>query len=131
MVDLLSIIVHCLQIVSGTIAVNSFSTDLCSCSLHGKDFVSLGRHAWRCKRRMNLENEASNGKPCTEELPAEVRHSDNTNINIKCCCRKDCERIRGVKMHQRSCRVMQGLDDELCEKLQDETHNSNRNTSGL
>ena len=26
---------------------------------------------------------------------------------------------------------MQGLDDELCEKLQDEIHNSNKNTSGL
>ena len=26
---------------------------------------------------------------------------------------------------------MQGLDDELCEKIQDEVHNSNGSTSGL
>ena len=101
------------------------------CSLCGKDFVSLGRHAWRCKRRVNLGNEASNRKPSTEESPSAMRHPVNTSNNIKCCCGKDCKGIRGLKMHQRSCRVMQGLDDELCEKLQDEIHNSNGNNSGL
>ena len=101
------------------------------CSLCGKRFGSLGHHAWQCKRCMNLGNEASNQKPSTEELPSEMRHPVSTGNNIKCCCGTDCKGTRGLKMHRRSCRVMQGLDDELCEKLQDEIHNSNGNTSGL
>ena len=101
------------------------------CSSCGKDFVSLGRHAWHCKRRITLESDASNRKSITEELPSELRHPVNTNKSIKCCCGKDCKGIRGLKMHQRTCRVMQGLDDELCEQLQEDIENSIRNTSSF
>ena len=31
----------------------------------------------------------------------------------KCCCRKLCKGNRGLKMHQRSCRVVLGLNDQL------------------
>ena len=101
------------------------------CSSCGRDFMSLGHHAWRCKRRFTLGSDASNWKSITKELPSELRHPVNTNKSIKCCCDKDCKGIRGLKMHQRNCRVMQGLGNELCEQLQEGIENSYRNTSSL
>ena len=32
----------------------------------------------------------------------------------KCCCGKACKQTRGLKMHQRSSRVIHGLNNELC-----------------
>ena len=36
-----------------------------------------------------------------------------------------------MKMHQRKCRIMQGLDDELCGKFQEEIEISDTNVSGF
>ena len=39
---------------------------------------------------------------------------------IKCCCGKVCKGNRGLKMHQRSCQVLHGLNNELCADLEDQ-----------
>ena len=42
----------------------------------------------------------------------EVNEVCNTD-HVKCCCGKQCKGLRGLKMHQRSCRVIKDLDKEL------------------
>ena len=39
---------------------------------------------------------------------------------IKCCCGKICKGTRGLKMHQRSCQVIHGLNDELCADIEEQ-----------
>ena len=41
---------------------------------------------------------------------------------IKCCCDKVCKGARGLKMHQRSCRVILGLNNELRADLDEENN---------
>ena len=96
-----------------------------ACSFCGKDFVTLGRHSWRCKQRGNQAHRIEN--PPTRELPAL-----NTPIvviesrtAVKCCCGKICKGNRGLKMHQRSCRVIHGLNNELCADLEEQTTDNN------
>ena len=38
---------------------------------------------------------------------------------VKCCCGRLCKGNRGLKMHQRSCRVVLGLNDQLRGDLND------------
>ena len=38
---------------------------------------------------------------------------------VKCCCGKVCKGARGLKMHQRSCRVIEDLQDELQQQMTD------------
>ncbi|KXJ07397.1 hypothetical protein AC249_AIPGENE12732 [Exaiptasia diaphana] len=70
----------------------------------------LGRHVWRCKQRLQVPNgEAKLPQPII------IDSSNNFSNNgiIKCCCGKNCKGIRGLKSHQRSCRVIHGLNDDL------------------
>ena len=84
------------------------------CSFCGKDFITLGRHSWRCKQRVhhvekdNSAGNTSNNTPVNS--PNVVISSRNC---VKCCCGKICKGARGLKMHQRSCRVIRCLDAEL------------------
>ena len=43
---------------------------------------------------------------------------------MKCCCGKLCNGVRGLKMHQRSCRLIKSLTDETLKELE-ETENIN------
>ena len=43
---------------------------------------------------------------------------------IKCCCGKICKGNRGLKMHQRSCQVLNGLNNELCADLEEQIADS-------
>ena len=85
------------------------------CSWCGKDFVSLSRHAWRCRSKIHNENTYSAsddtiGMKSTQPVIA-------TN-EVKCSCGKKCKGLRGLKAHQRSCRVINGLPAELLEDLE-------------
>ena len=44
---------------------------------------------------------------------------------IKCCCGKVCKGARGLKMHQRSCQVIFGLNSELLENVFNEVECNN------
>ena len=46
---------------------------------------------------------------------------------VKCCCGKICKRARGLKMHQRSCQVIHGLNNEMCADLEEQMINSEDN----
>ena len=41
---------------------------------------------------------------------------------VKCCCGKICKGARGLKMHQRSCRVVHGLDTELYADIEEQSN---------
>ena len=90
------------------------------CSFCGQDFVSLGRHSWRCKERINQDQNSSEN--IEREVP--VVSAPSVPITqravIKCCCGKICKGNRGLKMHQRSCQVLNGLNNELCTDLEEQ-----------
>ena len=88
------------------------------CAFCGKEFVTLGRHSWRCKQRLNHDRPGKS----VNQMPvmySPVRIS-NTN-DVKCYCGKSCKGKRGLKMHQRSCRVLHGLNDELLTDLEQQS----------
>ena len=101
------------------------------CSFCGQDFITLGRHSWRCKQRIN-PTEQDHPRTNTRDVP--VMQSPNVPVSsrtvVKCCCGKICKGARGLKMHQRSCQVIHGLNDELCKDLEEQiTADSSENYS--
>ena len=90
------------------------------CSFCERDFVSLGRHSWRCKRRVVEGQEPRTTVNQAINVLQEDQAPVKCNSDIKCCCGKFCKGIRGLKMHQRSCRVMDGLAKDAYEELEDE-----------
>ena len=86
------------------------------CSWCGKDFVSLGRYAWRCRSKIHSENTNS---ASDDTLGIKSTHPViATNDDIKYSCGKKCRDSRGLKAHQSSCWVINGLTSELLEHLQ-------------
>ena len=66
---------------------------------------------------------------------APVMNSPNIVISrrsvIKCCCGKICKGARGLKMHQRSCRVIHGLNDELYNDIEEQINIDSENAPEL
>ena len=100
-----------------------------ACSFCGQDFVSLGRHSsdsWRCKQRVN---HAEQDRPDITSREVPVMQSPNVPVPsrtvVKCCCGKICKGARGLKMHQRSCQVIHGLNDELSADLEEQITTDN------
>ena len=105
---------------------------LAVCSFCREDFISLGRHTWRCERKLHQgasQNQVTNGN---SHLPQDLfilnnNISDNNGPanteEIKCACGKKCKGLRGLKAHQRSCRTIKTLCDEVLDDL-----NSNNRT---
>ena len=96
------------------------------CSFCDKDFVTLRRHSWRCKQRIN-QAEQDPPDATTRQVP--VMQSPNVPVSsrtvVKCCCGKICKGARGLKIHQRSCQVIHGLNDELCADLEEQITTDN------
>ena len=83
------------------------------CSFGGNDFVALGRHQWRCKQRVHSNTTGPDGDiniPLVTGTVSPVRNIDVASI--KCCCGKSCKGIRGLRIHQRSCRIVNNLGEE-------------------
>ena len=91
------------------------------CSFCGRDFVSLGRHSWRCKRRVVEGQEPRDTVHQTINVLQEDQAPIKINKDIKCCCGKVCKGIRGLKMHQRSCRVMEGLARNVYGEMEEDS----------
>ena len=51
------------------------------------------------------------------EMPAQECLPVRSCKAIKCCCGKVCKGPRGLKMHQRSCRIIDDLEDELKQQM--------------
>ena len=106
------------------------------CSFCGKDFKSVGRHSWRCKEKLHSDNSGNeqqipnnSGMPNIDNDNAQSTTICNTSTII-CCCGKTCKGLRGLKMHQRSCRVVHGLNDVPLEELSD-TDRGNRTNNDV
>ena len=103
------------------------------CSFCGKDFVTLGRHSWRCKQRVHQGEQDHSAQNMANQAP--VMNSPNIVISrrsvIKCCCGKICKGARGLKMHQRSCRVIHGLNDELYNDIEEQINIDSENVPEL
>ena len=89
------------------------------CSFCRKDFQSLGRHRWRCKKRLD----PTSGPNQTINITLESDSSAANVINVKCSCGKECKEVKGLKMHQRRCRVIEHMEEEEDQPL--EFKNSN------
>ena len=95
------------------------------CSFCGKNFESLGRHQWRCKQKIHHVENVDNSTTLLGKMPVITSPGIGTpkRSGIKCCCGKVCKGARGLKMHQRSCRVILGLNNELRADLDEENNN--------
>ena len=86
----------------------------------------VGRHSWRCKQRVNR---AEQDRPDITSREVPVMQSPNvpvpSRIVVKCCCGNICKGARGLKMHQRSCQVIHGLNDELSADLEEQITTDN------
>ena len=93
-----------------------FST-LIICGFCGKEFISVGRHSWRCKSKVLYDQENSASVKQVMEMPSQ----DCLPVKsaVKCCCGKICKGARGLKMHQCSCRVIDQLGNELQDQMTD------------
>ena len=96
------------------------------CNYCGKDFISLGRHSWRCKSKIpnqqdrnhdngeNFENRNNVELPDVQVNDVSISNTDN----VLCTCGKSCKGLRGLKSHQRSCRIIKSLNDELLHDIE-------------
>jgi len=94
------------------------------CCYCRKDFTALGRHQWRCRKRMPVNSGPNTTINTT--LPNDKDPADVVEL-IKCCCGKACKGVKGLKMHQRRCRVLEGLDENPlgCEHSNSDTTSLN------
>ena len=93
------------------------------CNYCHEDFKVLGRHSWRCKAKVQQ------GRAITEDnqQPAEILPNNDPVVSstITCCCGKKCKGNRGLKIHQRSCRTIKGLQGITTNDLNHEETASN------
>ena len=87
-------------------------------SFCGKDLVSSGRHSSRCKNRINTGD--SDILQRSGHLPVEKRTIFENCVEITCCCGKSGKGVKGLKMHQRGCRVFNGLDENLIDMVRED-----------
>ena len=102
----------------------SFLAIFVICSFCGGEFKSLGQHSWRCKEKLNSDD---NSKAVLHSHRICANSSLNANCNssthvsncseVRCCCGNACNGLRGLKMHQRSCRVLKGLEQETFDSV--------------
>ena len=69
------------------------------CSWCGKDFVSLGRHAWRCRSKIHSENTNS---ASDDTIGIKSTHPVIVTNDVKCSCGKKCKGLQGLKAPQKS-----------------------------
>ena len=92
------------------------------CSYCNTDFLSVKRHEWRCKEKPNAHSTKSSmfaERTSQDNIPFIENQTRANNVdNVKCCCSKKC---KGLKSHQRSCRVIKGLNEEMVSTNDTET----------
>ena len=123
-------------VLLGVLLVFCEMSDCTICEFCGVDFVHLGKHVWHCKQRIQPVNHPTVDNPMrlpntstsltnhqynenhahsiiNEERPLNVNSAEqslnNQNNNGDCYmkeCGKLCKGLRGLKAHQRSCKVL-------------------------
>ena len=105
-----------------------------------EDFVSLGRHTWRCRARRTLtapvptvdstvnEDNINNGRPGNHSILPTVPQSQDNVAFIKCSCGRLCKGRRGLSAHHRSCAIHESLskindsDSDHCHHTDEVNH---------
>ena len=97
------------------------------CNFCGNDFLVTGRHSWCCKARSRSSsinnNIVTNGN--TSNMDHASLYLDINSINnqsnsvLMCCCGKHCKGCTGLKIDQRSCKIIFGLREDLTKTLLD------------
>ena len=106
----------------------SFFVIFTVCCFCGKD---LGRHTSRCRSRLNRNSESVFANAATSSSANNnFEHICNTTA-VRCSCGKSCKGVRELKMHQRSCCIIRGLQSETLERLEEELVQTLENESGL
>ena len=104
-----------------------------TCEYCGKDFKSIGRHLWRCKSKIVLDDVGIiQNQPSIDIVhsletperslantdnvivntndPPDIRQSEEDNETnkeeITCFCGKVCKGIRGLQAHKRACKII-------------------------
>ena len=89
----------------------------------GKDFKEANMHNWRCKSRSHQSssnNHVANEKASSSNIvnPEIINNRSVANVeHIHCSCGKKCKGLRGLKAHQRSCRVIKSMSDNFVDNL--------------
>ena len=73
----------------------------------GKDFESIGRHRWRCKKKLENSTGPNGCINITQEKDSGVKAICE---NPKCRCGKEFKGVKRLKMHERRCRVNECID---------------------
>ena len=73
------------------------------CSFCGNEFKHINKHLWRCEAKLEEINPRRNAK-CAENQAAG---------EYKCICGKICKGLRGLKSHQRTCRSVKYLGEDV------------------
>ena len=86
------------------------------CSFCEKEFEVLNRHDWRCEERLRYQRNGGNhGNDSVSNNFNAVNLDCNEIVNNdchKCICGKKCKGLRGLKVHQRSCRAIESLNND-------------------
>ena len=95
------------------------------CSCYNIDFPSVKSHEWRCKKKPNVHSTKSSmfaQRTSQDNVPVIENQMRTNNVDsVKCCCGKKCKGLRSLKSHQRSCRVIKGLNEEMVSTNDTET----------
>ena len=94
------------------------------CTFCGKDFMSIGRHSWRCKKKLNTGSGCNSVDSTIQKqiTPDSIPVITNSDKNVKRTCGKQCKGLKGLKAHQRSCRVIQGLHENLITDIDEDIY---------
>ena len=79
--------------------------------------MSLGRHSWCCKNKVGNEQDSTINTTRDMVISTQQCLPVISCKAVKRCCGKVCKGARGLKMHQRSCRVIDNLEDELQQQM--------------
>jgi hypothetical protein len=79
----------------------------------------VNNHTWRCKDRIDFNQQSKENVVLAVEIRSQECLPPSSYKALKCCCGKVCKGARGLKMHQRCCRVVDGMDDELQQQMTD------------
>ena len=72
----------------------------------------IGRHSWRCKSRVNNGEDNNNANSSLTECSLNYLNTDGSS-SIVCCCGKHCNGEKGSRIHQRSCKTIEGLAKQI------------------
>ena len=88
-------------------------TSFTVCSFCGKEFVVLSRHQWRYKQCVHSNTTGPDRDANVPLVTGTVSRVRNIDVaSIRCCCGKSCKGIKGLRIHQRSCKIVNSLGEQ-------------------